>query len=346
MTRMKKILFRSSLLLVILAVFVYYIAKNLGTLESTLAVTLSQSFGYIFAALVLAILAFIFMAAMNRRIFAMMGVKRTILEMAILQTSSLAVNVLVPSSGVSVAVLFASDARKRGESEAAAVTAVILALLADYVSIAGLMIFAVVYLNATHSLGPQVSIPAVAFFALTLGMYLLIYYSGRNKEAVEVFLKRARGLVNKMLAPFKKKIIKDEAVIDNFANELENAYLVMSRDKKDFAKAVSLIFIAHFMYLATLFVLFLSLGFDPLYRVLISGYAIGMMFVVISPTPNGVGFVETSMALAYTSLGLPGAAAATVTLIYRGFSFWLPLFIGFLALQRRHLLEFFEKDKK
>jgi len=64
------------------------------------------------------------------------------------------------------------------------------------------------------------------------------------------------------------------------------------------------------------------------------------MLIVISPTPSGVGIVEGSMAIAYASMGIAGAAAATVTLVFRGFSFWLPLLIGFVAIQRRHLMDF------
>jgi uncharacterized membrane protein YbhN (UPF0104 family) len=44
-------------------------------------------------------------------------------------------------------------------------------------------------------------------------------------------------------------------------------------------------------------------------------------------------------------LGLPGAAAATVALIYRGFSFWLPLMFGFIVLQKNHLLRLMEGSK-
>jgi len=276
----------------------------------------------------------------------MMGIKRTKLQMFLLQVSSMAVNVLVPSSGVSVAILFANDAKKHGESEAAAVTAAILSLMSDYISISILLIFAMFFLNRAGSLELRIVIPSVSFLAITGGMYWLIYTAGKNKPSLKKFLGASKRLANKVLSPFKKKIDSSEAAIDSFIDELEKAYKAISGDKTDLLKAVGAIFVAHFMYLATIYVLFLSLGIDPLYRVLVSGYAIGMMFVVISPTPNGVGFVEGSMVLAYSSLGVPGAAAATVTLIYRGFSFWLPLFIGFAALQRDHLLALFNQRNK
>ncbi|MCC7352838.1 MAG: bifunctional lysylphosphatidylglycerol flippase/synthetase MprF [Anaerolineae bacterium] len=40
------------------------------------------------------------------------------------------------------------------------------------------------------------------------------------------------------------------------------------------------------------------------------------------------------MALAFTSLGVPAARATTITLAFRGLTFWLPLAIGFFLLRR------------
>jgi len=343
---MKKFLIRISLIVGILAVFIYYVSKNIGTIKNTVNVTFSQSVGFLLVAFGLSAVAFFFMVVMNQKAFSMMGIKRTKLQMFLLQVSSMAVNVIVPSSGVSVAILFANDAKKHGESEAAAVTAAILSLMADYISIAVLLIFAMLILYVSDTLELRVAIPGFSFLAITAGMYWLIYSAGKNKVALKRFLEWSKGLANKVLSPFKKSIKSSETAMDKFIDELENAYIAISRDKKDLLKAVGAISVAHFMYIVAIYVLFLSLGIQPLYRVLISGYAIGMMFVVISPTPNGVGFVEGSMVLAYSSLGVPGAAAATVTLIYRGFSFWLPLFVGFLALQRGHLMSLFGQLKK
>lgn len=343
---MKKFLFRISLLVIILAVFIYYIMRNLGTLEHTVSVTLSQSLGYIAIAFAFASIAFFFLISMHQRVLSMLGIRRTKFQMFLLQTESLAMNVIVPSAGVSVGVVFASDAKKNGDSEAAAITGVILALLVDYASIAILLSTAMLYLYSLKSLGLQVTIPAVAFFILTIGLFLLIYYAGKNKVVLKRFLDWCKGIANKVAKTFgKKAAFKNETIVDNFITELENAYNIMRSDRRELYISLGYMLLCHLMYLVALYVLFLSLGIEPLYRVLLSGYAIGIMLVVVSPTPNGVGFVEGSMALAYASMGVAGAAAATVTLIYRGFSFWLPLFIGFFALQRKHLLNLVEKAR-
>jgi len=344
---MKKAWFRLLILVVALGVFVFYISKNIGTIEQTFVVTFSQSLGYLSVAFAASVLAFFLLAMMNRTVFAMLGIRRSPLQMASLRSQALAVNVMVPSGGVSVGVVFAGDAKKHGDSEAAAVTGVILALLADYAAVSVLLLVAMIYLMSTNALTLVVVLPALAFFGLTLGLSLLIFFAGRNKPLLRKILDWLKDKLNSFAGFFRRsKIVKNEAAVSNFMAELTRAYDVMGSNRGQLLLAFVYVLFSHFMYLAVLYILFLSLGIDPLLRILVTGYAIGVSIIVISPTPNGVGFVEGSMALAYSSMGIPGAAAATVTLVYRGFSFWLPFFVGFIALQRRHVIELIQERKQ
>ena len=70
---------------------------------------------------------------------------------------------------------------------------------------------------------------------------------------------------------------------------------------------------------------------------IIGGFAIAYLFLIVSPTPAGVGIIEGVMPLALSSLRVPWSEAVVVTLAYRGITFWLPLAVGaiaFRALQR------------
>lgn len=66
---------------------------------------------------------------------------------------------------------------------------------------------------------------------------------------------------------------------------------------------------------------------------LITGYSIGVLFMAVAITPQGVGVVEGVMTAAFVSLGVPVARATIAVLAYRGISFWLPLLTGFIALR-------------
>ena len=66
---------------------------------------------------------------------------------------------------------------------------------------------------------------------------------------------------------------------------------------------------------------------------LIAGYSVGVLFMCVSITPQGLGVAEGVMAAAFVSLGVPAGRATVAVLAYRGLSFWLPLLTGFIALR-------------
>lgn len=92
--------------------------------------------------------------------------------------------------------------------------------------------------------------------------------------------------------------------------------------------------IAHLVDLTSLYALFLAFHEPVGIGVLVAGYAIGVLFWIVSITPQGIGVVEGMMALVYTSLGVPAAQGAVIVLAFRGLTFWLPLLIGFFALRQ------------
>jgi uncharacterized membrane protein YbhN (UPF0104 family) len=65
---------------------------------------------------------------------------------------------------------------------------------------------------------------------------------------------------------------------------------------------------------------------------LVAGFAMGIVFFVVSLIPNGIAAVEGIMALVFTSLSVPADKASAVIFAFRGVNFWLPLVAGFVSL--------------
>jgi hypothetical protein len=66
---------------------------------------------------------------------------------------------------------------------------------------------------------------------------------------------------------------------------------------------------------------------------IIGGFAITYLFLIVSPTPSGIGIVEGVMPLALSSLRVPWSQAVIITLAYRGITFWIPLGLGAIAFR-------------
>jgi hypothetical protein len=86
--------------------------------------------------------------------------------------------------------------------------------------------------------------------------------------------------------------------------------------------------------LAALAMLFLAFRQPAGPGALVAGYAMCILFWIVSITPQGIGIVEGVTALVLASLGVPAEKAAVIALAFRGLTFWLPFGIGFFQLRR------------
>lgn len=77
----------------------------------------------------------------------------------------------------------------------------------------------------------------------------------------------------------------------------------------------------------------LAFGVRLNFGVLVAAYSVSVLFYVVSPTPGGLGFVEGTLLLVLSALGVRAHNATVITLAYRGISFWLPFILGFIALR-------------
>jgi uncharacterized protein (TIRG00374 family) len=334
---MKKVLPKILISLTIFGLFCYYIFRNYEVIKQTFNTTASHLTGYMVLAIIGVLVGYYFLNKMYLKAFQMVNIRRTAFEMFSLQLQSLAINVVVPTGGVSAAMIFAGDAKKREESPALAVNGLFITFLADYAAIALMLILVLIYLSFIKSLTTSVSISATIFLLLTFGAYLLTFLAAKQTKWIS---RTMTTLANVFVVPIFKLFKKTPNVtegVHTFVEELGSAYISIRKDPRDLTIAILLALLHHFMRLVTLYLIFASFGAYPAYRTLLAGYAIGALFVVVSPTPNGVGFVEGAMTIVFTRLGLPTALSATVTLIYRGLEFWIPFFIGFILLQRSRL---------
>jgi uncharacterized membrane protein YbhN (UPF0104 family) len=75
---------------------------------------------------------------------------------------------------------------------------------------------------------------------------------------------------------------------------------------------------------------FKAFGDAPPAAVLVQGFFVGMLGNLL-PMPGGVGGVEGGMIASYAAFGVDGGLAVVAVLVYRAFTFWLPLIPGVIA---------------
>ena len=76
----------------------------------------------------------------------------------------------------------------------------------------------------------------------------------------------------------------------------------------------------------------IGFGVDSI-QALVCGYVVATLFAMFSLTPQGVGFVETAVTVAFTTFGQSSAAGLSIGLVYRSIVFWMPFLIGAVLIQ-------------
>jgi uncharacterized protein (TIRG00374 family) len=334
---MKKVIIKILITLAIAGGFVYFLVRNFADIRNTYEITVSNITGYLLLALFFLFLTRLFVGILFKKTFAMAGLKRTVKEMFILDLEAMAINLVVPTAGFSVAVLFADDAKKRNESRTTAINGTFITMIVDYTAICILLFLAVVYLAIIGSLTSTVIAATITFFLITTTLYILSFLAAHSEK----FLKKLLiAIGNKIVFPIVrrfKKGIDFNSIVEKFITELSDVHKAVLRTPKNLFIAIFWALAGHLTRIIILYIVFISLGFAPQYRALLTGYAIGAVIVIVSPTPNGIGFVEGSMVLTFSSLGIPAAVATTATIIYRAIEFWIPFLSGFLLLQRENV---------
>ena len=85
--------------------------------------------------------------------------------------------------------------------------------------------------------------------------------------------------------------------------------------------------------IAVLWAAFHAFGAAPPLAVLVQGFFVGMLGNLL-PMPGGVGGVEGGMIGAYAAFGVDSGLAVVAVLVFRAFTFWLPLIPGVFAYFR------------
>jgi uncharacterized protein (TIRG00374 family) len=329
---MKRIIF----FIAIFAILIYYISENIPEITQTFAIAAKFTILGLLLAVIFAALAYIIAAKMYQKIFAVMGIQRNLFEFTKLSLRATAMNVLIPTAGVAAGVVYVEDAKIHDESQLSAVAAFIVAMTCNFSSILLLLLIGTIYLSFVHRLTAFVWVPALILLGYTLIFFLLILLSKKRRNLVKRVSLWCKQLFSQLAKLFRKKVSPDNG-IDTFISELVIAHDKIISNKRNLAAALFYVLLSQLLYLIVLFILFISMGLHPQFWVILSGYAVGSLFVIVSPTPSGIGFAEVGMAIVFSSLKITTDAATVVSLLFRGLSFWIPLLIGFALIQKNNL---------
>lgn len=324
---------RKFFIAMILVLGIVFVIASKAELESTINTLRLGNWRYLLVALLVWALWVFTTTGIFRVIYLGLGIDEKLGNLLFLFGAANFVTIVAPSAGVSGLTVFVGEARRRGYSPARAAVAGALYLLFDYFGFFLVLGLGLIVLFRRNDL-TWVEISATIILILGISVLSFLMYQGmRSAEALASALGWISRHINRLLKPFIHRDYLSEEHARTFARDAAEGLEELSRNPRKMVTAIALVVVNKGLLILILALCFSSfnVAFTP--GTIIASFSIGYLFMIVSPTPAGLGFFEGSLTLVIASMDIPLGMAAIITLAYRAITFWLTLLFGLISLR-------------
>jgi uncharacterized protein (TIRG00374 family) len=324
---------RKLIVIVVLFLVAAFIYPSFGELESILKTLRQGNFWFVLLSLLIQLGWILVTGLTYLSLYRLLGLDGTARKLSLLAAAANFVNIVAPSAGMGGVAVFIADARRNGHSPGKVMVAGMLYLFLDYIAFLCVLTLGLIVLFRRNDLDAgEIAASAVMFFIAT-GFGVVLYLGSRSANLLGNTLAWMARLVNRVANLFIHRDYLSQARAHEFAHEMADGLKSLPENPRSLVIPVLLSFANKALLISVLLSIFLAFKVPFSAGTLIGGFAISYLFLIISPTPAGIGIVEGIMPLALSSLHVPWSQAVIITLAYRGITFWVPLAIGALAFR-------------
>jgi uncharacterized protein (TIRG00374 family) len=324
---------RKFIILLVLFLAVLFVFLSFSELQN-IAETLQKS-NWIFLtfAILFECLWFYNFAITFGSIYRLLELEETRGQLFLMATAANFVNVVAPSAGIGGIAVFLDAARRRDQPTGRVTVVGVLFVLYDYAAfLCVLTLGLVVLFRRNHLTAGELSATAILLL-IALAMASLLYLGYKSSERLGKVLAWMARLVNRIVRPFIHREYLKEENAHAFARDAAEGIAVIRSKRKALLWPFLFALNNKALLICVLAFTFLALGTPFSVGTLVGGFSIAYLFLIVSPTPSGVGVVESILPVALNSLRVQWAAAVLITLVYRAVTFWFPLLVGAVAFR-------------
>src|SRR5664279_3795405 len=291
---------------IILAVWFIYRQKH--ELRSVRDLLADANKYWILAGLGLVLFYIFIQGVMYVTSFASIDVRLKLWDAVILFLKRNFISVFLPAGAVSSLAFFSNEIEKKGITRSQVYFASSIYAFVGILSVVIVAIPAFLFVVSGGSLGMG-KWYALSGICLLLLIFVIIYYS----------LLRKGKIYNWILKIYPKAELYIEDLKNNKINHRQFLYTVL------ISVLIEFIGIAH------VYISMLALNFPATLSSAILAYIVVVIFLIISPFLRGLGAIEVSMTYVLIHSCFNNIESIAITMLFRFFEFWLPLFSGILS---------------
>jgi len=312
------------------AAFVYL---SFGELESIARTLQHGNIWFLLLAALIQFVWFLVAGLIFQSLYHVLDMHDTVYRLSLLSASATFINIIAPSIGMGGMAFFISQAGRNGQPIGKVTVANMLFLFLDYLAFLVVLTLGLIVLFRRNDLDPTEIAASAVMFAIAAGFGFLLYLGARSAQALGNALTRMARLVNRVAYPFIQRAYLSEARAQEFAHEMASDLKSLPEKFHNLFMPLVYSFAGKVLLMCVLVCVFLAFQVPFSGGTIIGGFAIAYLFLIVSPTPAGVGIIEGVMPLALSSLRVPWSEAVVITLAYRGITFWLTLGFGAAAFR-------------
>jgi glycosyltransferase 2 family protein len=320
------------LYLIVVFLFIYFVLKNLNSGKDLLSLLTKAKWQFVLLALILQSVHFVLTGILYSKTFKLYDINWKFGKVIKLVFASLSLNLFAPLAPFPGSGLFIQRARKDNFPALNVAAAIFLVVLADYVALTPLLALSLLFQFENQKLFNYEIVGVFVFLFIILLLFLILAFGVLSPGLLKGLFWLFETITNKLHHIFKKRNFFiggwHESRTEQFI-ELSKKILSSKTRKRDIFITA---FLKHLVDIFTLFLLFLAFGTLIPITTLFVGYSLMILFWIVTPTPQGVGFVEVIAPAIFSSMGIGIETSTLTVLAFRGLNLWLPVMIGFSAL--------------
>jgi hypothetical protein len=338
---------RKFLAAIVLLAGVVFIISKFAELEKVAATLQRGDWRFLILALIAEAVWMINIAACFRTIYQMMGIEERLGRLVLMSAAANFVNIVAPSAGMGGIAVFIAEARRKNYSAGRATVVTTLFLIFDYTAFLGVLGLGLFVLFRRDKLTTTEIVSSAIFVLIALSLGSILYLGSKSEKSLGRLLAWVARLVNRAARPFRRSSgpYLSEERAHTFAREMAEGIQSIRAHPRELLLPLLLAASSKAIMISIFFLCFLAFQVPVSVGTIIAGYSIAFLFMIVSVTPSGVGFVEGILTLVLVSFYIPLEEAAVATIAYRGITFWAPLLFGMLAFQWMGRLGMIEKAR-
>ena len=242
------------------------------------------------------------------------GISRPLRSYMSLGLAKLFTDQLLPSGGVSGTLLVIRALDRRGIPRGTSMAAVVVDLVGYYAAYVAAMAIAIGIVWAHGGLTLFIVLPMVIFAPIAAGIPTAL-----------VLVSRGRRL---------PRWIRRLPIVGSGLRALAEATPGLAHDAWLITRCMGLQAAILLLDAATLWAMLSALGFSVDPASVFASFVLSTLARTLGPVPGGLGIFEAASVATLNLMGVPISAGLASTLLFRGYTFWLPMVPGIIFARR------------